>query len=174
MKVYIDTNIISRIIDQQVSDDIAAAYEQLAEAIDIEWLTSEVTDQELRNTTNKKKRAMLRAARRIAEKVKYIDLHTGGRFILGGATLGEVAVGALTEDHPLYIKLKQIFDPADAAHITQAVLSKCDYFLTLDKKTILSRVAQNSTVVGSLCGKLCFGDPIALCAIMERPFRCSN
>jgi len=49
--------------------------------------------------------------------------------------------GGVRED-PLFTKLKQIFDKDDAELIFQAEKNNLDYFLTLDKRTILNRLRE--------------------------------
>jgi hypothetical protein len=60
---------------------------------------------------------------------------------------------------PIYQALKAVFDPADAAHIAHAVHSNCEYFLTLDQKTILDRVKKHAAAVKDACGGLRFVTP---------------
>ena len=62
-----------------------------------------------------------------------------GRVMFNEATFN----GSVNREDPLFLKLKQIFDEDDAEHIFQAEKNDMDYFLTLDKKTILNRVLSN-------------------------------
>ena len=51
--------------------------------------------------------------------------------------------GSVDRENPLFTQLKTIFDLDDAEHIFQAHKRNMDYFLTLDKKTIINRAVLN-------------------------------
>ena len=51
--------------------------------------------------------------------------------------------GFAEKEDTLVSRLKVIFDKDDAEHIYQAQKNNMDYFLTLDKKTILNRASSN-------------------------------
>ncbi len=67
-----------------------------------------------------------------------------------------------------YSQLCEIFDRDDAEHVFSAVKSNCDYFLTLDRKTILDRVPTNRDALARVCGGLRFVSPSELLAEVER------
>jgi hypothetical protein len=70
---------------------------------------------------------------------------------------------------PLLAELQKIFDADDAEHITLAVRSSCDYFLTLDEKTILSRVRSYSDRLNVLWGEIEFVNPEQLAKRLSTP-----
>lgn len=54
-------------------------------------------------------------------------------------------------DKKLLRELREMFDPADAEHIYQAIEGGCRYFLTTDQKTIIDRIPAYEEKVNSLC-----------------------
>jgi len=60
---------------------------------------------------------------------------------------------------PLFRQLKDIFEKDDAEHIFQATKSKCNYFLTLDKKSMLNRVNSKLDKLNEICPNLVFTSP---------------
>ena len=60
---------------------------------------------------------------------------------------------------PTYARLKYIFDDDDAEHIVHALRAKCDYFMTLDQKTILHRAMDHAEEVASICGQMLLLSP---------------
>ncbi|GAB4273925.1 MAG: hypothetical protein Kow00111_27650 [Thermincola ferriacetica] len=70
--------------------------------------------------------------------------------------------GYVEREEPLFTELKQVFDIHDAEHIFQAVKGKCDYFLTLDYKTILNRVTSHQNQLAIICKEMKFVDPVKL------------
>jgi hypothetical protein len=69
VKIYLDTNIVSRLTDLRVSDATAAAYASLAETQDLTFVTSEKSRQEVRRTTNATKNAVLQLLVSFLDKV---------------------------------------------------------------------------------------------------------
>ncbi len=67
--------------------------------------------------------------------------------------------GSITEFNPVYMKLTSIFDDDDAEHILHALMAKCDYFVTFDKKTILNRAAKYHNEVQKLFDTLRLASP---------------
>ena len=58
-KIYIDTNIISRLADLRFKSSTAAAYAALAELPDLQWVTSEKARDEILGARDEKRRAAL-------------------------------------------------------------------------------------------------------------------
>ena len=65
-------------------------------------------------------------------------------------------------DTNLLRELKEIFDPADAEHVYQAVTGGCRYFVTVDRKTIIDRAVQNKDKIDNMCNGLIFIRPVDL------------
>jgi predicted nucleic acid-binding protein len=156
IRVYLDTNVVSRLVDLRISADRARAYEILSNLPDVRFVTSEKAREEVRRATGQQKTAVLQLLVSFLDKVQTSTLEHSGAY--GEGAYGEGPYGGGWTD-PVYQTLRVIFDPADAAHITHAVRSKCDYFLTLDQRTILDRVEQSETAVKEACGSLRFVTP---------------
>jgi predicted nucleic acid-binding protein len=154
--VYLDTNILSRIPDLRVSDNTASAYAELANIGGIRLVTSDKTKQEIRRTQNQVRNSLLQFLWVLIEKVPMQTVYYSGCF--GSAPFGATPLGGDWED-PLYSDLRKVFEPDDAEHIVQAVRANCDYFLTLDRESILDRVEKNEAVVSTLCGRMTFVSP---------------
>lgn len=75
--------------------------------------------------------------------------------MFGEATFG----GSAIREDPLFTNLKQIFDKDDAEHIFQAIRHNLDYFLTLDRKTILNRVGEREGQLEKLNLEIRFVSP---------------
>ena len=69
--------------------------------------------------------------------------------------------GSASREDPLFTNLKRIFDKDDAEHIFQAEKSKLDYFLNLDRTTILDRAQEREEELKSLI-KICIISPKGL------------
>nr|WP_298144041.1 type II toxin-antitoxin system VapC family toxin [uncultured Pseudomonas sp.] len=163
MIVYLDTNIFSRITDLKISDETALAYQKISEDSEIKLVTSAKTKSEFQGTPNKARASMLLFLFSLFEKVPMeVSSYSGA---INSAPLGMCTLnGGWT--HPRLIALRKIFDSDDAMHIFQAQQSKCNYFLTLDEKTILSRVRLNQELVSSICPGLKFCSPVELSQIL--------
>jgi predicted nucleic acid-binding protein len=159
--VYLDTNVVSRLVDLRITDERARAYAVLADAPQLRFVTSDKARDEVRRATSQTRTAVLQLLVSFLEKVQSRTLEHSGAF--GEGAFGEGAFGEGWTD-PVYQKLKGVFDAADAAHITHAVHSQCDYFLTLDERTILNRVEQHRDLVKEACGQMQFVTPERLVA----------
>ena len=149
--VYLDTNIISRIPDLQVDEDTASALAKLAGMGMIRFVTSQKTKQEILKTPNPHRNSLLQFLHALIEKIRTTPVYYSGA--IGAAPLGATPIGGDWTD-PSYARLKRIFDNDDAEHIVQALRANCDYFMTLDDKTILSRVKKHAVEVSSICGQM--------------------
>ena len=65
----------------------------------------------------------------------------------------------------------RVFHSDDAEHVYHAMHARCDYFLTVDYKTILDPVTRNRDAVSTLCGALEFASPTQLLANCNRSTR---
>ena len=132
IKVYLDTNIVSRLSDVRVTPATADAYAALADMQVVEFVTSEKSRQEVRQATNPTRNAVLQLLVSFIDKVSAQTIRLSGA--VGGAPIGATPLGGDWTD-PLYERLTATFDPDDAEHIVHAVRGGCDYFLTLDEES---------------------------------------
>lgn len=72
-------------------------------------------------------------------------------------------------EDPVFSSLKRVFELDDAEHIFQAVKAKCDYFLTLDRSTIIDRVHSNRDFLARICPNMEIVDPGSLLARLRTP-----
>ena len=159
--IYLDTNILSELHEPDMPESIAFALARLVGIEGINFVTSIKTKAEILRTPDKIKNAKLQIFYSFINKtpIRRIYISHGGG--IGAGAIGEHAIGrgGWEEPDPFYIQLKTIFDEDDAHHIFQAVVGNCDYFMTLDNKTILKRVARRSNEVKKLCGAMKFVSP---------------
>ena len=154
--VYLDTNILSRIPDLKLSAKTGSALSQLAGMESIRFVTSEKTRQEILKTSNPQKNSVLQFLHALIQKVQTVPIYDGGA--IGETPIGATPIGGDWTE-PSYERLQQIFDDDDAEHIVQALEAKCDYFMTLDAKTILRRAERHSSEVKDICGKMLLLSP---------------
>ena len=140
IKVYTDTNILSRIPDPNTSQKILDVLEKLSEIEHIDFVTSAKTNKEICKTSNRNKLTRLKLLYKLMAKIKVTNIKDFRPALLGVSTLGSMAYGGMDVEVPLFCALKKIFDKDDSEHIFHAIKAQCDYFLTLDQKTILNRV----------------------------------
>ena len=158
-RVYLDTNILSRIPDFDVSKGLENDLDALTRLVELEgiqFVTSFKTKQEILKTPNKIKNSALRIVYGIMKKIPMYTVHISRGGAIGTSAIGEGALGGggWTEMDPLYEELTKIFDDDDAEHIFQAVRARCDYFITFDNKTILNRASKRQNEVQKTCGKM--------------------
>lgn len=138
MKVYVDTCLLSGIVNKDISKRELKSIEVLCDSKDVELCTSKKTLDEFLKAKDYKQRVAFKLLYKIITKIPSENL-----IIQGSATWGSVPWGAATwgdgcsSENKIFAKLKKLFKPDDAEHIFQAVNAKCDYFLTLDNRTIL-------------------------------------
>jgi hypothetical protein len=149
----------------QATADAYAALAALRRSGLIQFVTSEKSYQEVRRATNQNTSAVLQFLVSAFDEVAPQTIRLSGT--IGGAPLGSTPLGGDWTDL-LYEQLKSIFDSDDAEHIVHAVRADCDYFLTLDVKTILKRVSASQDAVAAACGKLKFVSPEDLVADLMR------
>lgn len=157
-KIYIDSNIISNILQEHISEDDFYTIGNLCEKDDITFVTSKKTREEYSNTKDQKKRVTLNLIYKIMNKIPYENLTVEIPATYGGVAYGEAYFGgvAIREDN-LFTKLSRIFpDKADAIHIFQAIKSDCNYFLTLDRRSILTPAKHNKESLSKLAPNLTF------------------
>jgi predicted nucleic acid-binding protein len=165
IRIYVDTNIVSRLADQRVSHNVATAFADLSDIADTTFVTSSVTLNEVRNAKNYAKAGVLSLLVRLFEKTPWEQLEVSGA--IGAHALGEVPLGGSWTD-PTLEALRRIFDATDAEHIARAVKAGCDYFLTLDYQTILDRVPVHSVALAPLLNGTEIVDPVVLVAELRK------
>ena len=157
LRVYFDTNLVSRIRDSRLADADATALERLSEfSHRIHYLTSDLLTNEVARSRDPKTRGALLFLAAIVDKVPWHVNQLSGA--VGAAPIGCLPVAGDWVD-PVYEGLRDLFDPTDAHHIFLAVRNECDYFLTLDRGTIVTRALENPQTVARLCGPLKVVDP---------------
>lgn len=167
MKIYLDTNILSRVTDLKLSVEQARAYRLLAENQKlgtVSLVTSLEAKQELERTPNAVRNEILLFLCALFSEVPYRIGEVSGRY--GAAPYGRTTYGGGWVD-PTLRSLRGIFEPEDAQHIFLAAKDRCDYFLTLDEHTILSRVRANPPKIASLCGGMRFVSPEEMSELLE-------
>lgn len=158
---YLDTNIFSRKTDRErVSLHELQAIDRLADHFIL--VSSALAEKEIMNIPERyseDRDKVMEVFKGLARKVQWTIPEYAGT--VNGAPLGATAVNANWVD-PLYDALEKIFDADDAAHIFQASKAECDYFVTLDGRTILGRATHNKEFLLSLLPHLQFFSPFEL------------
>jgi hypothetical protein len=169
--IYLDTNIISRIADLSISEETADAYARLAKMQtmgEVRFVTSYKTAQEILGTENKIKNAVLHFFYTFICNVPFLTVHLSHGGAIGTSAIGETHIGGgWNEIDPIYTKLGAIFDADDAEHVFQALMAKCDYFMTLDERSILRRVSSNLEEVQKICGSMRLVSPADAVRLIE-------
>lgn len=164
IRVYLDTNLISRMRDDRLRASDALALEQLSEfARQIQYVTSDKLTNEVARTSDPKTRGVLLLLAAIIEKVPWEIHEMSGTF--GGAPFGALPFGGSWTD-PIYAGLREIFDPADAHHVFLAIRGGCDHFLTLDRNSIIHPAKEKRERLSELCGKMTIVDPPTLLRVV--------
>ena len=70
-------------------------------------------------------------------------------------------------DVELLKQLKEIFDPADAEHVYQAVKGGCQCFVTVDQSSILDRIPPNKVKLDEICPGMRFLSPVEVLTMIE-------
>ena len=165
MRVYLDTSFISRVSDLRLEPEDAAAYPRIARFPGLALVTSTTIRDEISRTPDPKRRAMLQFLYSIFEEVPSYSPSVSA--MIGGSMVGETMLGGGGSLNPLFASLLTIFERDDALHIFNACQAECDYFLTLDRSTILDRAAARTTVLRGLCPTLKIVSPRQLIAELE-------
>jgi len=137
MKIYLDTCILSRLLDLRVKDNQLDALESIASYEPAKLVTSPKTLEEFSKINNPKRRKSLIVLFKIIEKVYAVPPVREYSPLFGDMPWGVPfgSSGELVE--PPYDGIRKIFDDNDASHVYFAYKSGCDYFLTLDQTTIV-------------------------------------
>jgi hypothetical protein len=169
LRAYLDTNILSRITDLRISQKTINAYGKLSEFEFIDFVTSDKTKREFGETRNSNKASILSFLYKIIDKIPPTNItHFGGGGYASSAFGGTAYGGGVSVEDPLFKNLKNVFDQDDAEHIFHAIKASCNYFLTLDKKTILNRAKLQTKQLKTSCLKIVFCSPEKLVEIIEQ------
>ena len=166
VKVYLDANILSRITDYptpHLGNEDKHAIGQLAEMEDIDFVTSRKALEEFQRSNDPDRQEILKLVYRLMSKIQSTELFEASLY--GEALYGQANYGPTPDT--LYVQLKAIFADDDVQHIFQAIKGKCDYFLTLDAKTILNRARANAAQLDALAPGMRFGTPSQLLAAID-------
>lgn len=155
--VYLDTNIISRVPDLRISEEDACALSNLAETGLVRFVTSQKTKQEILRTSNRKKNSLLQFLHALMMQVETVPVYYSGA--IGDAPVGATPVAGDWID-PVYSQFRDIFDIDDAEHIVHALKANCDYFMTLDDKTILKPAKCDNEKIKAICGNMALLSPV--------------
>jgi len=162
-KIYLDSNLISDPSKiENIKENETKALEILADLKlkgEIEFYTSEKTKREIEKHKNVKKKGILKFYYSFIQNIPEKNIIKSA--IFNEIVFNEATFNGRGEDQ-LFTELKQIFDQDDAEHIFQAEKNNLDYFLTLDKKTILNRIKQNTNRFKKLNLKIYIVSPTQL------------
>jgi predicted nucleic acid-binding protein len=177
LRIYIDNNILSRLACDDWPDprdrEVVSSLWDYKEA---SLVASPVTYKEIEAADENTKKRLKEFADQL------ILIHLPEQLSLGNVSFGG-RLGA-TQDAVL-TELRRIFTPAaksdssykllnskgkqltnDADHINHALKTGCDFFLTLDNKTIMKRYKRNQEKVDLLLGGMRIVDPQTLRTII--------
>lgn len=170
-KIYLDTNIVSRINDLRVKDVDITALCTIAEKYnlgEVQFFTSKKTLDEIQKIEDSKKKGMISFFYHLIVNIPTANLvdHVSGG--LGSAPFGAAPLGGgYSRENPLFKKLKTLFDPDDAEHILHAEKSNIEFFLTLDKETILDRVKNEKEKFDNIGLKIKITSPQELVSMLQ-------
>jgi len=141
--IYLDTNIISRRIDSNSTKVEIKALEEISIQYSqnkVKLFTSIKAKEELEKINDENRKGMILFFYNLIRNIPYSNymLHKGS--FGDDMFFGDIVLSGWSEEGQILKKLKKFFDIDDAEHIFQAEKSQIDYFLTLDKKTILNRI----------------------------------
>jgi len=141
--VYLDTNIISRISDFRIKANEQQSLQQISELSSQEKLkifTSIKAKEEIEKTVDEKKKGTILFFYNLILNIPSSNYMVHKGSFGDDMFFGDIVLSGWSEEDQILKKLKKFFDIDDAEHIFQAEKSHIDYFLTLDKKTILNRI----------------------------------
>ena len=163
-KVYVDNNVISLITELRagaptVPQTEVDGLERLCDDPTLELVTSEQTVEEFRRTAGRLRVALKLLGRLIGLTfVPMQPTQVPNPQVVVAPGRSRIIMPPLRPDE-LYEKLRTIFRDDDARHILNAARASCDFFLTLDRKTILAPARQNQMELATLCGGMEFVSP---------------
>ncbi len=161
IKIYFDTNIISRTKDFRIKKKDARALGVISNMNNIELFTSKKTKREIEECEDESQKGMMIFVYNLIKKIPEEKLLKEISSSVGVASIGVCSIGGgfcVSEDN-LFKKIKEIFDENDAEHIFQAIKNDLDYFITLDKKSILNRISGNKNELEKISNDMKFLSP---------------
>lgn len=161
-----DTCIFSNLIQQKIKSEDLKALEKISGYNNVEFVTSPVTLEEFNDTSQNSIRTALKVFYKIINKISNVNFIN----FKGGFSLPfrfPTKFGKAEEDE-LYKKIKKIFKKKDINHIFNAIKDNCDFFLTLDYKSILKKTENNRGFIQKTCPNLKFADPKTLLKIIQK------
>ncbi len=164
MKVYLDTCVLSRLVDNGMSDDQLEALERIADDKNIDLVSSKKTLEEFETTSALRKKRNLKVLFKLVQKVFAPPAVSHYSGLIGDTPIGVALMGGGSGswEHPTYSRLKSVFDNDDAEHIYIAKEGGCDVFLTLDFRTIIRRYEQNHGQIDAVISPMRISDPLSL------------
>lgn len=163
MRVYVDSCIPSELFNGKKcnSEEDLEGIGLLADRQDIEFVTSPKMLQEIMAASSDKRNVLKLFYRLLDKPLTRDPSYFNG--LIGAAPLGTVPLGGgNTIKQPVFAKLEELFEVADAEHIFYAHEGKCDYFLTVDYRSILNKVPTLLDKLDKLGLKLKFVSPADL------------
>jgi len=162
IKVYIDTCIISGLINEgDLKENDFKALLDIVELNHIDFVASDVMRSEFEKHSDKEKRGSLLILHKMFNRcILYKTGHARGM----GAYSRSPYSRPTYHDDPLFISIKKIFTQKDKdpEHIFQAIKNNCDYFLTVDRKSILNKAVRYQQELSQICPNLKFTSPVDL------------
>ncbi len=166
-KIYLDTCIFSKLLQDNIDDDQLASLEELSNYEEISLVTSQKTLDEVSDTPDIRRRRSLKLLFKFVKQV-YAPPHTRNFSpLFGDAPFGAPwgQSGTITEE--IYSRLLKVFKPDDSEHIYNAKKAECDYFLTLDYKSLLKKIPNNEKEIRIAIDPMKIVDPISLVEELE-------
>jgi hypothetical protein len=134
---YLDTSIVSGLAKEDLKEDELEALSRILEQHkqgNVSLVTSTITQEEIKRIPEDYRRKHDTIYNLLVDLPVMREVFSGGGLSLGlGLSLGSGGF------HPMYSKLCALLpDKTDARHIFQAARNDVQYFLTTDRRTILS------------------------------------
>lgn len=167
INVYLDTCIVSETYKGTIKDEDFNALDVLSDMDRIKFLVSDVMKEELYKIKDDSQRKSLAVLYKIFSKcTRHTTVH---RMVVGAYGRMAYGRGSATYD-PLYASIKNIFTQKDKdpEHIFQAVKNGCDYFLTVDYKTILKKAEKHKAELEKICPNIKFVSPSTLLDVLKK------
>lgn len=171
LKIYVDTCIISRMLDGRCNQDDLNAIARITEYKEF-LFTSEKTKREIDQYENQTGKMQLNAIYNLLKKIPEKNVIKTIPAMFNAIMFNEATFnGSAHREDPLFSALKAIFDKDDSEHIFQAEKNELDFFLTLDKKTVLNRAISMKDKLEGANVKLRFVSPQDLASILTSTVR---
>ena len=163
-KIYVDTCIVSKIFDDSIDPTELKALYEVVQNRNIDFNTSHIVLEEFLKHPDDHKRAGLAILFKLF-KLNPKQKPTVALGCYGVPLFGEAMYNDPNEkEDPLFKSIKEVFTQKDRdpEHIFQAVKSGCDYFLTLDERSILRKARNSAKKLNQICPNIKFVSPVEL------------